>query len=89
VIIEDPRLHLVWIDTRIFIKPMLNYLLFYHFWTRFVLPRGSISKLRTEPDYLEWDDKKVHIAKAAMGLMRSYAYLVRFYDKTRHDVYVD
>jgi len=78
VITEDPRLHLIWIDARIFIKPMPKYLLSYHFWTRFVLPRGSISKLRTEPDFPEWDDKKVLIAKAALGLMRSYAYLIRY-----------
>ena len=38
---EEPRLHLVWIDDRIFIKPLPIYLLSAAFWQAVLLPQNS------------------------------------------------
>jgi hypothetical protein len=38
LITESPRLHLVWIHDRIFLKPIPKYLLSHHFWDHFLQP---------------------------------------------------
>lgn len=65
IIAEDPRLHLVWIHDRIFMKPIPKYLLSYHFWA----------------DYLKDFSRLGHhgegIQKAALGYLRTYRYLIK------------
>lgn len=76
---EDPGLHLVWIDDRIFIKPLPPYLQSFAFWVKYL--KGTIP---TEPDakspeimFPHWNLQKGRISKAALGLLRSYALLIR------------
>lgn len=66
IITEEPRLHLVWIHDRIFIKPLPRYLLSQKFWKSFLdndSDRGEHSR----------DD----ICKAATGFLRTYRYLIQ------------
>ena len=76
---EDPGLHLVWIDDRIFIKPLPLYLQSFSFWAKYMNETAP-----TEPDaksgdvmFQHWDFRKERISKAALGLLRSYALLIR------------
>jgi hypothetical protein len=62
VVTEDPELHCVWDDDRIFIKPIPVYLTSYAFWS-FVLQCST-------------NDSPTLLA-AACGLLRSYATLIR------------
>lgn len=66
LVTEDPRLHLVWIHDRIFIKPLPRYLLSHVFWEQFLLSKSSILTNRREA-----------IRKAAMGYLRTYRYLIQ------------
>ena len=66
VVTEDPRLHLVWIHDRIFIKPLPSYLLSHAFWEHFLL--SNLSPL---------GDRRDAILKAAMGYLRTYRYLIQ------------
>lgn len=65
VLTEDPRLHLVWIYNRVFIKPLPKYLLSYRFWTTFLL---------SEPSPLGIERDK--LCKAALGYLRTFYYLI-------------
>ena len=65
---EEPKLHLVWLQSRIHIKPLPRYLLSYAFWDIYLSPQkspqtsplcpqrrdriGSLGYLRTYDDYL-------------------------------------
>jgi hypothetical protein len=66
VITEEPRLHLVWIHDRIFIKPLPRYLLSYAFWEIYLATSSTRLGNRRET-----------IRKAAMGYLRTYRYLVQ------------
>jgi hypothetical protein len=66
VVTEDPRLHLVWIHDRIFIKPLPRYLLSHAFWDQFLLSKSSAFAGRQHT-----------ICKAAMGYLRTYRYLIQ------------
>lgn len=66
MITEDPRLHLVWIHNRVFIKPIPRYLLSYDFWDFFLASGNPSSK-----DHIQV------IAKAVLGYLRSYRYLIQ------------
>jgi hypothetical protein len=66
VITEDPKLHLVWINDRIFIKPLPRYLTCYAFWRDF-LPASNTNTTTTTND----------VRKAALGYLRTYSYLIR------------
>lgn len=66
VITEEPRLHLVWIRNRIFIKPLPRYLLSHHFWRNYL--DAASNRLSEE---------KSSIRKAALGFLRTYRYLIR------------
>ncbi|KAF1957233.1 hypothetical protein CC80DRAFT_504299 [Byssothecium circinans] len=67
ILTEEPRLHLVWFYTRIHIKPLPRYLLSRKFWQDCLLshqqPLGA---------------KHKDILLSALGLLRSYAYLIRY-----------
>lgn len=66
VVTEDPRLHLVWINNRIFVKPLPTYLMSYSLWTTGFPARAS-SPLAEQS----------HARGAAIGFLRTYRYLIQ------------
>ena len=79
VITKDPGLHLVWIDDRIFIKPLPLYLQSYAFWAKY-LSESRQTKPNEKPletMFPGWSMRKEPIFRAALGLLRSYAFLIR------------
>jgi hypothetical protein len=64
IITEDPRLHLIWIDDRIFLKPLPRYLVCHSFW------QNHLSNLSRHGDIL-------NLRKAALGYLRTYLYLIQ------------
>ncbi|CAJ2505654.1 Uu.00g130480.m01.CDS01 [Anthostomella pinea] len=63
IVTKDPKLHLVWIHNRIFIKPLPRYIVSYAFWR----------------DYMGGDGEDAHdIRRAALGYLRTWLYLVRY-----------
>lgn len=64
-ITEDPMLHLVWLNDRVFIKPIPTYLMSHSFWADYLLnessPLGSSRKA---------------ICEASLGFLRSYYHLI-------------
>ncbi|KAK4118768.1 hypothetical protein N657DRAFT_667027 [Parathielavia appendiculata] len=66
LVTEDPRLHLVWIHDRIFIKPIPRYLLSHRSWEDFLLPKPPVRGTRQE-----------NAQRAAAGYLRSYCYLIQ------------
>ena len=64
---EDPRLHLVWLDDRIFVKPLPKYLMSCAFWNKHLC---SPVPIIATPDSRE-------IVGAALGLLRTYSHLIR------------
>ncbi|MCJ1242744.1 hypothetical protein MMC14_010753 [Varicellaria rhodocarpa] len=76
---EDPKLHVVWHPSRVYLKPLPVCLLNYHFWTKF-LPSGElkISATKSRPS----SEKGTTISPrfdrtVALGFVRSYAFLIR------------
>ncbi|KAI8626566.1 hypothetical protein F5Y19DRAFT_220387 [Xylariaceae sp. FL1651] len=62
VVTEDPKLHLVWIHNRIFIKPLPKYIVSYRFWRDHLNDKNdAIRRIRT----------------AALGYLRTYIYLIK------------
>lgn len=41
VVVEDPNLHLLWIDARLFVKPLPEFLVFYEVWRGYVKSKVS------------------------------------------------
>jgi hypothetical protein len=66
VITEEPRLHLLWIHNRIFVKPLPRYLISFGFWNLFL--RIDACKLSCERD---------NVRKAALGFIRTYRHLIQ------------
>ena len=66
VVTEDPRLHLVWIHDRIFIKPIPRYLFSHAFWTHYLLNINSPLGRRREI-----------IRRSALGYLRTYYHLIK------------
>lgn len=66
IVTEDPRLHLVWIHHRIFIKPLPRNLLSQAFWKMY-LSEGS-NRL---------GNHRSDICKATTGFLRTYRYLIQ------------
>ncbi|CAP91133.1 Pc13g00640, partial [Penicillium rubens Wisconsin 54-1255] len=64
IVTEDPRLHLVWIDDRIFLKTLPQYIMSYVFWDTFL---SDPSKYGAE----------VKLRMAALGYLRTYFYLIQ------------
>lgn len=64
VVTEDPKLHLVWIQDRIFIKPLPRYITSHAFWTKFLGGGGG-------PDAGQ-------IRRAALGYLRTYYHLIQY-----------
>lgn len=68
VITEDPKLHLVWIHDRVFVKPLPRYIMSYPFWQRFLSCYNSTADAP--------HDRRVR--QAALGYLRTYYYLIRY-----------
>ena len=64
VVTEDPKLHLVWIHDRIFVKPLPLYLTSYTFWQEYLGHNANANA-------------NAHVRKAALGYLRTYHYLIR------------
>jgi hypothetical protein len=67
VITEDPRLHLVWMHNRVFIKPLPRYLCSHDIWVAF---------LDATPGQGKGD--LINVRRAAMGFLRTYRYLIKY-----------
>lgn len=68
IITEDPQLHLVWVDDKIFIKPLPPYLLSHAFWAEYLQPRPT-NPSTTSP--------QARVTPAALGFLRTYTHLIR------------
>jgi hypothetical protein len=64
---EDPKLHLVWIHDRIFVKPLPRYLASWAFWR---------DQLGTEADDMT-RARSQRVRAAALGFLRTYVHLVK------------
>ncbi|RKK95340.1 hypothetical protein BFJ68_g14838 [Fusarium oxysporum] len=64
VVTEDPKLHLVWIYDRIFIKPLPRYITSYAFWRDYLCTEAGSGGLE-------------RIRRAALGYLRTYYHLVK------------
>jgi hypothetical protein len=72
---EDPNLHLVWHDDRIYLKPVPDCLLNYDFWTAYLPSRGKPPVAGGPPAGRKVSgdfDRSV-----ALGFLRSYAFLIQ------------
>ena len=82
VITEDPRLHLLWIDDQIFIKPLPLYLLSHEFWEKYLLPDSSsiagLNQKSLPAFYPELNAQKEDLARAALGFLRTYLLLIQY-----------
>lgn len=72
VITENPELHLIWTNDRIFIKPVPRYMLSYAFWTTHLTPGASSHEISTQ---CETPSKA--LIRAALGYMRTYYHLIQ------------
>ncbi|KAF2743237.1 hypothetical protein M011DRAFT_431650 [Sporormia fimetaria CBS 119925] len=70
IITEDPRLHLVWIRNRVFVKPLPRYLCSHAFWDAFLETPGVNKGSDKDP--------MVDVRKAATGFLRTYLHLVKY-----------
>jgi hypothetical protein len=66
-ITENPGLHLVWVQDRVFLKPLPEYLMSYQFWEHYLLSDTSPIK----------EEVRKKLLQAARGFLRSYFYLVQ------------
>jgi hypothetical protein len=67
ILAEESKLHLVWIDDRIYIKPLPEFLLSYAFWETY---------LSTGMDGMQ--QRQDRVRKAALGYLRTWLYLVSY-----------
>lgn len=66
-VMEDPGLHLVWYRNEIFIKPLPAYLLSHGFWAEVLCSKEA-----------DLDSQSHAIRAAALGYLRTYAYLIKY-----------
>ena len=66
IVTEEPRLHLVWIHNRIFIKPLPQYLLSHAFWKTY---------MENSSERANYSHRNLY--KAATGFLRTYRYLIQ------------
>ena len=73
IVTEDPRLHLVWIYDRVFIKPLPRYLLSYTFWSEHISNDKSPFWGSNE------EERKTctMIRMSALGFLRTYYHLIQ------------
>ena len=77
MITERPKLHLLWIDDQIFIKPLPLYLMSHDFWEKYLLPMAGFDQKSQDTLYPERYEQKRNLAKAALGYLRTYRYLIQ------------
>ncbi|WZH45847.1 uncharacterized protein QYS62_006915 [Fusarium acuminatum] len=63
IVTEDPKLHLVWINDRIFIKPLPRFIVSYNFWEEHLCSANTLEDAR--------------IRMAALGYLRTYHHLIK------------
>jgi hypothetical protein len=67
-IAENPELHLTWMHNHVYIKPIPECLLSWHFWNSCLAPSSDVSPLSKE---------ERELAKAsAVGFLRSYSFMI-------------
>lgn len=67
IITENPKLHLLWIDNRVYIKPIPSYLLNHAFW---------VYTFSTQHSPFASDARNL-LSRSALGFLRTYAHLIR------------
>lgn len=67
MITENPKLHLLWIDNRVYIKPIPSYLLNHAFWVYAFSPQYSPFA----------SDVRNLLSRSALGYLRTYVHLIR------------
>lgn len=72
VVTEDPKLHLVWIHDRVYIKPLPLYITSFAFWKQY-LGDESLGDERRENIL----PRQCRIRKAVLGYLRTYVYLIQ------------
>ncbi|KAL2143403.1 hypothetical protein VTI28DRAFT_10457 [Corynascus sepedonium] len=81
IISENPELHLVWADNRVFIKPLPLYLLSHAFWQAYLTPMATTFPAVAKTPLLipgtTTQDNQEDILRSALGFMRTYYYLIR------------
>ncbi|KAL8308787.1 hypothetical protein RB593_006883 [Gaeumannomyces tritici] len=91
VVTEDPKLHLVWIRDRIFLKPLPAYLANHSFWENHLAcrtapscsPASTIGGSAVQPaavtahHHHHHPHSLLHVRKAALGYLRTYTHLIR------------
>ncbi|KAL8377947.1 hypothetical protein RB595_008572 [Gaeumannomyces hyphopodioides] len=88
VVTEDPKLHLVWIRDRIFVKPLPAYLANHSFWENHLACRSppcspsstisSAAATKSGPSRpADHPPSALHVRKAALGYLRTYTHLIR------------
>lgn len=73
VITEDPRLHLIWINDRVFIKPLPRYLLSYGLWKDHLLLGNSFLAGNSQEEL----QKMLQVQQSILGFLRTYYYLIQ------------
>ncbi|KAJ6785087.1 hypothetical protein PWT90_03544 [Aphanocladium album] len=84
ILTENPELHLVWAENRVFIKPVPLYLMSHAFWQMYLTPGTGVSAASAaKTPFLDpgstttSEEEREALLKAALGFMRTYYYLVR------------
>ncbi|KAK4244846.1 hypothetical protein C7999DRAFT_43575 [Corynascus novoguineensis] len=81
IIAENPELHLVWADNRVFIKPLPPYLLSHAFWQAYLTPMPittpAVAKTPLLIPGITTQEDQEDILRSALGFMRTYYYLIR------------
>ncbi|KAL6405286.1 hypothetical protein AUP68_12130 [Ilyonectria robusta] len=74
VIAENPELHLLWVEERVFLKPIPEYLLSFALW-EVHLPRSPAHLPPPPPE--DTEALRASARASALGFLRSYYYLIR------------
>lgn len=81
ILAENPELHLVWADNRIFIKPLPPYLLSHAFWQVYLTPMPTPAPAAAKTPLLipgsTTQEDQEDVLRSALGFMRTYYYLIR------------
>jgi hypothetical protein len=73
IIVENPRLHLIWCENIVYLKPIPHCLLSHNFWETYLVPqRASQDSGSYSSDELSAN------CLLALGFLRSYAHLIRY-----------
>ncbi|KAI0138875.1 hypothetical protein GGR57DRAFT_496242 [Xylariaceae sp. FL1272] len=76
VITEDPGMHLLWYEGKVFIKPLPKYLLSHAFWV-YLNAQARAGREESWSTAHNDIDRWKEVISSALGLLRSYAFLLR------------